>query len=309
MALTAHQMEQRKGRVTASNVPAILGMDKYKSPRQAFMEITGQAEDDAGEAARIGTFFEDAVLALFQFKSGKKIKRRNIRRVAPDIDLAATLDAELEDEDAAVEAKTTGIASYGNLADWGEEGTDEVPERVVIQTAAQMIAAPEKRLVYVPLVGGGIGYRGYVVHRDEDLCGLVRQGVERFITDFLKPMQMPPPDWRDMDGIKAMERIEGRTRTLSDDTVGAFLKAKMILQVAEKDAETARARLLEELGDAEIGKSSLATISYKRCKDIERFDKEAFAEAKPDLYRAFLKVTPGFRTLRCTPKGAKAGVA
>lgn len=302
-----HRQKLREGRVTASIVPAILGCDNYKSPLQAFLEITGRVENKAGEAAELGTFFEDAVLRLFEHRSGKKIKRRNVRRVCPSLDLAATLDAELEDEPAIVEAKTTGIASFGTFDGWGEDGTDQVPERVLIQTAAQFIAAPEKGVAYVPLVGGGIGFRSYVIPRNPELCGLVYDGVERFIVDFLEKDVAPPADHRDIDMLKSRERREGVEAQIKAEMFQAYINAKDALKIAEEFEGTARATLLDALGDADIGVCDLGKVTYFKTKDSTAFDAEAFKAAHPDLFASFQKPRPGYR--RLLVKATKGGAA
>lgn len=308
--LTDARKKFREGRVTASIVPAIVGVDPWCSPLQAYRKILGLDEDAGGEAAHLGSFFEDGVLRMFEHRTGQKIKKRNIWRVGLGGELGATLDAETDDG-AIVECKTTGLVSRGSLDEWGEDGTDEVPERVIVQVAAQMIAAPEKRTAFVPALLGGVGFRVYKIGHDARLVASVCAGVKRFIADHLEPQKPPAPDHRDLELVQAFERRADITVPLPEDLVEGYLAVDAQYKALEERRDAIRAQILEAMkaGDehADAGSCRAGRVTYRRTKDSLRFDAKKLQEAEPAVWNKYASVVPGYRRFLVT--AAKGGAA
>ncbi|EOA2606900.1 lambda-exonuclease family protein, partial [Enterococcus hirae] len=72
-------LEDRKRGIGGSDVATVLGLNKYKSPYQLWLEKTGQIElkDSESEPAYWGNVLEEVVAKEFQERTGKKVRRRN----------------------------------------------------------------------------------------------------------------------------------------------------------------------------------------------------------------------------------------
>lgn len=332
MGLSAAAKERRKGRITASVLAACLGMDPYRSPRQAWEDIMQERPDDAGAAAMLGSCLEDGVLHGFELSTGIRVARRNIWRVSEDGLICATLDAETggrvdpslcrewqrgmwetfapyADEEAAVEGKTSGLFGRIPLTEWGEPNTDQVPRRVLIQAHAQMYAAPEKRRVFVPALLAGRGLLIFRVERDEEFLRILQDRAMRFKVDYLDTRKPPPPTYLDEEALRAVQRREGACASVNPALVRAWREARERRLAAEKEEAAAFAALLDAGGDAEIFDGGAeGVVTFLRNKPSRRLDTTALRAAHPDLCEQFTKEVPGARVPRWK-KPAAAEVA
>ena len=315
--LTPHQLEQRKGKVTASLVPAICGLDPYKGPVQAFLEITGRKldEDEAPIAAEIGSLLEEPIIRLTEQKTGRKIRRRNIWRVLQDGPLAgkvgATLDFDYDDETRYGEVKTSGLVhGFGDHSAWGEEGTDEVPERVLVQVATQMLVSPEKVECIVPaLIGRNKGLAIYRVRRDADLVGVVGERIAKFFRDYIETDTMPPlesgvdADYV-IDVARSMGSKVGASVEIDPALAAEYAAARDMEKAGEEAKKIAGAKIRLVLDGAEVGIADGWSISHKRPKDSLVFDKAAFVADNPELFARYCSLRPSSPRLLVTAKKA-----
>ncbi len=310
MSLTTFQQSRRAGRVTASNVPAICGLDPFKSPRMAFDEITGRGTFKGNEFTALGDDMEEACAKAFTRATGKQLTRRGINRGTEATLVRATLDFVVVDEDAACECKTRGIANPWNIASqYGESGTDHAPMRDRVQVVAQQIACPEMEVSYISAIVGGLGHRWYVIRRNAEDIQAVTESVEKFVRDHLEPDVPPAPDYRDLDVINAVQRRTGSWAQIDETLFNDLVAARDVRLQAEKSEATLEARIKDamKVGESWVDEGRCATgiVTFRQVKDQDKFDKEAFATAHPELLAAFTKRTPGYRRLLIKP--AKGG--
>jgi putative phage-type endonuclease len=133
----------RIGFIGASDVAAIIGLSKFKTPYDLFLEKTGQKEQDPENLyMAVGTALEDVVLDRWAKRTGGKLMGKP-RYVHPEHPwLAAALDSEAEMPDGelvVVEAKTCSFAKRDS--GWGAAGSDLVPGGYFVQVQMQMLCA------------------------------------------------------------------------------------------------------------------------------------------------------------------------
>ena len=185
--------------------------------------------------------------------------------------MAANFDALVVGASEAVEAKTTGIIQPLNRSEWGEPGSDEVPERIIVQCQHQMAVLPEIQLVWVPVLMGGVGFRLYSVDRNPELI----ESLETIEVDFWKKYveaKVPPPDeLPTLETIKSIKRVPEKIVPLEDDLVRSWLEAKKTAGEAEKIKDKSQRALLSALGDAEAGDCSFGRLTYFQQNRKESF--------------------------------------
>lgn len=71
-------IERRKG-IGGSDASIILGLNKWKTPFELWLDKTGQVpvSESQSEAAYFGSLLEDIVAKEFEIRSGKKVRRKN----------------------------------------------------------------------------------------------------------------------------------------------------------------------------------------------------------------------------------------
>lgn len=137
--LTEQQLEKRKSGIGASEAAAVLGLNKYRTPLQVWLEKTGRATEDPakfgpGTPAYWGNLIESAIADTYAAKHNVKLRKCGTL-VHPDHSfIMATPDREIVGERKLLECK----ASSPWRDDFGEAGTDEVPQEYVIQCHQQM---------------------------------------------------------------------------------------------------------------------------------------------------------------------------
>ena len=263
MPITTGQREQRKLYLGSSDSAAIVGLNKWKSAGDVFIEKTQDLpERDMGEAALIGTLCEDACLQWFSNASRKKILRNQFR-VHQNGFMAAHLDALVVGSKEIVEAKVIGILTPFDRDQWGNEDSDQIPEQYIVQCQHELaVAGPEYETVYLPVLLGGVGFVKYRVQRNPDL---IRE-LEAIETNFWKynvQAGLPPPDSPPhMEVIRSLKRTPNKIVPLDSGLVENWLKAKEFLKMAETTEDLAKRAMISALGDAEQGDADIGTLTY-----------------------------------------------
>lgn len=285
----------RRATLGASEAPAVLGVDPYRTPHDVYLVKTGQVPDFEGNAAtKRGIVLEPALLDYFEREAGRTFQRQ-VRMVHPSGLLSATLDGycDFEDEPFLVEAKSTGL-----VEEWGEEGTDQVPRKVLVQIHQQFACVrPTIRVCYVPVLL--VGFRGaearlYKVQRNDRLCEIVEAAGLEFMqrVKALIPPATPPS----LEVIERIRREPSQRVTVHEDLVSRWLEAKAQRKAAEDVEETARRDLLAAMGDAEIGESSVGVVTYGETK-TSKFNLSRFKTEQPDIAAQYVEQST-YRTLR-----------
>jgi len=289
--LTDARRNLRRKHLTATDVPAVLGLNPWRSPRDVWTEkIREVAPSEPSEAAEVGIRLENGVI---EWAADTLMARvvRNQFRVAEDALFSASFDALITPADGSaptegLEAKTSGILS-GRVGDeWGEPGTDEIPPMYLVQTQVQAFVGGLER-VWVPALLGGRGFAMYVVERDEALIQTLtdsgRQWWERYVV-----AETPPPDGvASEDLLKRIVRVPDKTVEIEPITIAVWLDAKAQAKAAADQEALAKARVIEALGDAEIGISASGQITFKQQSGGKRLDAKRLVGEHPELAATF----------------------
>ena len=275
MGMTAAILEARRKVLGASETPTILGYGKYagQTPNSVYWSKVGPAVERNDEYLKAGNDFEPALVAFAERKLG----------LAFETDPSECFQVMLEGIGANILSATPdGIRMCGSqryglegkavmpgnpaIDQWGDDGTDKVPDNVIIQCQQQM-AVWNLEVTFVPVLWC-LGYRPefrlYRVERDEAMwngweekgkwCdGLCTRAV-RWWNAHIVP-QIPPSDEpAPLDVIKRMERKQGLFIPADTDTfawIDHWCDTRQDRLNAEHLEEEQLRFLLSKLGDAE----------------------------------------------------------
>jgi putative phage-type endonuclease len=278
-------MDDRKHYLGASEAPAIVGLSRYRTPLDVWMEKTGKSEGpEETLAMKVGTALEPVVISLFEERTGDRVRNRQKQIAHRDYPfIRATLDGTTHY--AVVEAKTTG--SYEG---WGEEGTDEVPVEYIVQTQVQM-AVTGLSIAWIPVLIGRADFRIYKIQKDADLINKIIEREVRF-WDLVQTRTMPEPKTLS-DLSLAYPRDAGKT-VIADEAVEELVIELSRLQAKEKGIEERRKEL--EAGikgfmkDAKIltSQDGRELCSWKTQRS-SRFDGKRFKVEQLELYKQYKK--------------------
>jgi len=264
MPMTPEHLERRKKYLTASDLSAIFNENQFKTAGDVWVEKTMPTEpDEAGEAAEFGNHVEDGLVKFASAKLGKPIKR-NQWRVAENGVMAATLDAMTTDDEDGIEAKSAGVYNpFADLEAWGDNNSDMVPMRVLIQCVGQMIACPSLKRVCVPaLLTGRRGPQWYVIPRDQALCDAIEKRALAWWQKHVVGGVVPDQEKQGptVDTLRRVIVTPLAECQLPDDLVRKWRDAKEAAKKAEELADLFTAEVMVQMGEAELGLCNLGKV-------------------------------------------------
>jgi putative phage-type endonuclease len=262
MPITEAMVEERKGWIGSSDVGVILGLSSYKTPYDLYLEKRGLLEPERREskAATAGKRFEYGVLDEAEELLGRL--DRNVHRKAQSLafPLATNIDAVVVETGKPVEAKTAGLLGplVGN---WGEAGTDEVPDAYIAQAQVHLLVT-EKESCHLPSFIAGRGFVMFEIPRNEEVIKIIVDRCARFWEEVQKGTP-PERSLPTLDVVKRLRRQPNKVISIPDAIVGDWLNCKEAESLAKKAKEAAEANLLAAMGDAEGAESGMyGRITY-----------------------------------------------
>lgn len=278
-------LDRRRG-IGGSDVATILGLNKWKSAYQLWLEKTGQVdlEHTESEPAYWGNVLEEIVAKEFQERTGKKVRRRNQVFEHPlHPFLRANIDRDVVGENAILECKTAN-AFLGK--EW--EG-DEVPLSYLCQVQHYMNVL-NKEYCYIAVLIGGQKFIWKRIDRDQELIDMITEKLVDFwetnVIEGVEPL---------IDGSEAtQEFLKNRYSELDEvettlpPAFDEIIDQKRELKKAKKDIEESIRQLdneiINELGKrkASIGIAQKNIISWKLIA-TRRMNSKKLAEKYPEV--------------------------
>jgi len=248
MPITETQREQRKAHLGSSDMAAVLGLDPYRTAHDVYLSKTADLQrGPANQAMTAGNLLERSVLDYAEERLGPL--RRNMLAVVPQSPLAANVDAICDDTGLPVEAKTSGIL-FPTREWWGEDGSGEVPDRVVVQCHVHMLAT-ETSGCHVPALVGGLGFRMYHLTRSDIIAETLLREANRFWTEHVEAGVPPKDSQPSLQIVKSIRRVPGKIVEIDQDLVQAWLDAKEAHKMTQCAKDEAEAAVLAAMDNAE----------------------------------------------------------
>jgi putative phage-type endonuclease len=282
--------ERTKG-IGGSDASIILGLNKYKTPFELWLEKTGQSDldDTAGEAAYFGNILEDVVAKEFELRSGKKVRRNNFMLQHPEHDfITANIDRKVVGEDALLECKT---ASAYLKDDWESE---EIPAPYLVQVQHYLGVTGYKH-AYIAVLIGGQRFVWKDIERDEELIRMIFDAEIHFWNHHVIG-NVPPA----LDGSSAAEKfLKERYKETDPDKIvdlsfgyknklDNYLELKENIKQLQEMAKKTENEIKHELKDAETGFVKDFQVDWKPITS-NRVDSKLLKNKYPDVYNSVLK--------------------
>jgi len=285
---------RRKG-IGGSDASIVLGLNKYKTPFELWLEKTGQVtpQSSTSEAAYFGTLLEDLVAKEFEKRSGKKVRKRNAMFQHQEHEfLIENIDRFVVGEKAILECKT---ASAYLAKEWEN---DEIPEAYIVQMQHYLgVLGPEYKKGYFAVLIGGQKFIWKEIERDDELIEMIFASEIDFWNNYV--LKGEPPA---LDGSSAAEKFlkERYKETDSSKVVqlGSSYKSKIeeyqslkeTIEQLEDQKKAIENELKNELKDAEIGYAGNYEVQWKP-RVSNRVDTKLLKEKFPNIYEQVLKTS------------------
>lgn len=277
-------LDRRRG-IGGSDVSTILGLNKWKSAYQLWLEKTGQVELDHtnSEPAYWGNVLEEVVAKEFQERTGLKVRRRNQVFEHPlHPFLRANIDRDVVGEKAILECKT---ANQYLAKEW--EG-DEIPISYLCQVQHYMNVMNYDH-AYIAVLIGGQKFIWKRIERDQKLIDMITERlVEFWETNIIEGVEPP------IDGSKAASDFlnehyseEGKEEVRLPESFDELIRYRDEMKESEKIIKEEIAqlenRIKSEMGkrDAVIGITPKYIITWKSVSS-NRLNKKLLTEKYPE---------------------------
>lgn len=301
--LTPQQLADRKQAIGASDMPAILlGRNSFGRTRyDVWADKTGKLDEWEGNAYTAGgNRFEPLILDMAESDLGPLARSVTVRHAG--LPLASNLDGMVIADGMPVEAKAVFKPWREIVEEWGEPGSDHVPDDYLVQTHVQMMCASVGSAHLYALLNR-LTPTSFVIELDACLAGMIGEAAVRFWDCVTK--DVPPWDSElSPEAAKRMRRAPGKRVTIDLGLVQRWETLREARLDAEKVEKEAHGKLLVALGDAEFGEvEDLDVVSYKSQKTADTIDRAAMkADGVYDRYATgntcrIVRVTPEFKKL------------
>jgi putative phage-type endonuclease len=312
----------RKKGIGGTDISAIVGLNPHKTKLDVWLDKTGQKEDQPdNENMWWGREMEPVLAKRYEKETARKIvvppatilpathPKSQWYKGSPDA-LFVPEWREIKSSNISVIKSEGGVdfKTSGRPQDWGEPGTDEVPEHYLIQAEWYMgLTGAQWWDIAVLLMGFARKFAIYRINRDNGLIEMLTEAGKKFWTDHV--LTGTPPE---IDGSKsATEYLKkkypfdsGPMLEPTDEEILAIVTDYQVTRRVLKQTEDYEAvlanRLKSFIGDAAGMQGSWGKITWRRSKDSTAFDSKKFQATCPDLAKDFLITKPGSR--RWLPK-------
>lgn len=283
-------LKERQCGIGGSDVGAILGVNKYKTPFEVYLEKTEPITEikEQSESAYFGDIFEDIVAKEFEKRTGLKVRRDRKHYKHKDHPfMVANIDRKIVGENAILECKT---ANQYLLKEWEYE---EIPASYLLQVQ-HYLAVTGADKGYIAVLIGGQKFIWKEVSKDDELIQIIIQAEKDFWG--LVEAKTPPV----LDGSSAAEKYlkekykeaeKNKSVELGfeyKDKIKNYLEMKEQLKNFEIQVKELENQIKYEMGSAEYAYAPGYSLSWKNVLS-NRVDSKKLKAEYPEVYEKVIK--------------------
>lgn len=304
-AINAEWLDFRNKGIGGSDVAAIMGISKYRSPVEVWMEKRGLKEPQDlsdKEAVEWGNRLESIVRDKFaETHPELMVMELPASLVSHNRPWAhANLDGCVKDEHGewgVLEIKTVG---KNREKDWA----DGVPDYYLTQVTHYLSVTGWKYAWVVALIGGQ-HYVEFKVMRDEDDVAMVESAVDTFWNDCVVGGALPQivggstesGALLDLFGVESSEYVQPENVNHFDTLVHDYQEAKACEKKYAEQAKRIANDIRAMVGSAKGAVSDVYKVTWVKSAST-RFDSKRFAAEHPNMAQGYMVSSLADRGLR-----------
>lgn len=285
-------LEERRLGIGGSDAAAALGLSKWRTPLQLYLDKIGEAEpSEESDPMRFGTLLEPIVRSEFVRRTGMNVVYGQPAVVSPVYPfMRVNLDGRISPTEL-FEAKTAR-----SDAGWGDPGSDDIPADYVLQNQHAMIVT-DARVVHIAVLIGGSEFRVYRQEHNPSLAELIIEGEREF---WRHVETRTPPDPSTLAEINLRWREStNRSIELSPDAAAAVRRLADIrdrmkeLEVAADECERTVKRELMDADTATV--DGVVAVTWKQAKPSRAVDWKRLEAEHPAVVAQYVAEKSGSR--------------
>ena len=301
--------------IGGSDIGAILGLSRYRTPIDVWLEKTGEDKSkEANLAMRFGSFAEEFIAKEYAKATGQKllnhpsatthqehdffkahIDRFILKKNTPkfDDDLSDIFPPQFANQinknwvESLLECKTANPFSQSQ---WGDAGSDQVP-LVYLCQCAWYLAITQMEQMDLAVLFGNQDFRIYTIRRDLELEHLILEKAYAFWE--CNVLQKQRPNVKNIQDCQKVfaKSVSNKKMEVSKATLSHLTQLPLLHQQAlaiEKEIDLIKQAVMQEMQDAEVLLHEGLTIAtWKAPKASLRIDTKRLQNDYPDLIKPY----------------------
>lgn len=309
----------RRSGIGGSDIGAILGLSPWRTPYDVFLEKTSpDITPKESDSMYWGTVLEDVVASEYQIRTGRRVQRVRQTMRHPEYDFAianidrAVIVPEIAGNvrwkngklttDRILECKTAnGFAA----SEWGEPGTDFVPDSYLCQ-CQWYLGVTDTKVADLAVLIGGNDYRTFTIERDPELFADMIEAAGTFWKNCRKGIAPDPATVQDA-ARKWPRHIAGKSVIVDIHIANACEQLEILnarIKSLNEEADDLKRQIMTAFGDAEEITCHGNRLATWKTQTTHRLDSKRLKEDHPELVAEYTKTTES-RVLRLTKRGKK----
>nr|DAS74331.1 MAG TPA: Exonuclease [Caudoviricetes sp.] len=295
----AKWLSARNAGIGGSDAAVVVGLNRWKSPYQLWLEKTGKTEPEDisdNEYVYWGKVLEQAVADRFCEVTGKRVQRRGLLQHDDHPFILASVDRMVVGEDAGLECKTcNGFAAK----EWED---DEIPDAYYVQCQHYMMVTGCAKWYIAVLIGGNRFVWKEIPRSDAEIELLLQ--AEIAFWDKVQNGIMPDVDGSE-DCRKALQNEfrGGNMEPLTlpekaTDVIKTIKELEEVRDNTENSINRHKNELRAMLGDSEIGYAGDYKVTWKQQAGRTSIDSKRLKAEDPEMYNKYMKQGAPTRVLR-----------
>lgn len=290
-------LKKRKNYIGGSDIAAIVGLNKYKTAVDVFLDKTSEViEETANEAAKWGTLLEDLLIQEYAQYRTVEVEKPIHTIFHPEYEfLGANIDAYVNRGEYVLECKTAG---YRMADQWGEEGTDQIPDNYLCQVAWYSAITRVPKVDIAVLIGGQ-DFRVYTYTKNKEFEDkLIAIGINFWINNVQK--NIPPIATNTHDVFSLYPRGNGKELKATEEIIDKLNRFKMMNEeksALEKTLEVLKKNIQEYMQDYDIlvDENGNVLSTWKNTSPRAGIDLKRFKDECKDLYLQYANYSKSSR--------------
>ena len=280
--------------IGGSDIGAILGLSRFRSPLEVWMEKTGKETKRLDSLPlRFGSFAEEFVASEYARATSFELIHDESIYIHPEHSfMSAHMDRFVLEGGAArptstptriLECKTANPFSSG---DWGEVGSDEVPMSYLCQCIWYMAITNINRVDLAVLFGNS-DFRIYEIARDLELEAVILQKAKLFWDEYvLKDIAPPAQNEADCQTLFSKgdptKSVQAQSETLELTKRLALLNSE--IDFREDEISAIKQNIMNQMGEAEtLTYQGKVLATWKAPKPSFRLDSKSLEQDHPQI--------------------------
>ena len=313
-------------KIGGSDIAVLMGFStQYRSPHSLYLHLVGESDPQPdNEVLERGRLLEPSLALMFGAMHHDEFEVKETDRVTdPEHDFLIGSPDRILCVDglatAILEIKTADITKAG---EWGEEGTDQIPEQYYCQCQWYMgLAGLSECYVFVGFVVSGskkpckfAEYRFDFVPAHFEF---MKETAVQFWNEHVLTKNPPPVTVADNATVQYYKKKFPAhcpdnwvvNPDVLDPLAEKIIESQSALKEFEKNFEDNRMMMIAAIGACEGARTSFGDFSYRKTKDSQTIDWESLARflgaTERDIER-HTKTKPGYRRFLIPSKKGKS---